>query len=159
MTTLLRDQSPLHQGNIALVGGYTYDDVIEQINRWIFFWPGTAEGPISYGVRHFERYREENPVILRMNIRSLLGSNPEVQPKFCRYNSGSPRCSNGAKSPRGPETFVPAGKFAETPGKVVEVTFEESIVLPADTTIGNHPNGPWRPLLDFELTNSPLSPG
>src|SRR5262249_48751140 len=120
---LIRDQAPLHRGNMELQDGCTYEDFIESINGRIFFWPGTATGPISYGVRHFERYRNEHPVILRVSLQSLLVENPAVTPKFCRYNSGSPRCSNGYKSPRGPKTFVSAQEFDGTPSNVVEVTF------------------------------------
>jgi hypothetical protein len=140
---LIRDQAPLHEGNLDLPNGYSYEDLIDSINSRIFFWPGTAAGPISYGVRHFGRYRDERPVILRVGIESLLRANPAVEPKFCRYNSGSPRCSNGRKSPRGPDTFVAAARFEGTPSSVVEVTFEGALVLPADTTVGEDPKGPW----------------
>lgn len=151
ITILLRDQAPLHKGSMELQGDCIYEDVIEDINARVFFWPGTTGGPISYGVRHFERYRSERPVILRVNFHSLLKSNPNVEPKFCRYNSGSPRCSNGMKSPRGPDTFAPAAEFVGTPSNVVEVTFESPIVVPADTTIGEYPNGPWQPLSACDL--------
>ncbi len=83
-----------------MLGSYSYEDLIENLNRRIFFWPGTPAGPIGYGRRHFERYREENPVILRINVRSLLCANAKVEPKFCRYNSGSPRCSKGREPQR-----------------------------------------------------------
>jgi hypothetical protein len=140
---LVRDQAPLHKGNLDLPNGYSYEDLIESINSRIFFWPGTAAGPISYGDRHFKRYRAERPVILRVGIESLLRANPAVEPMFCRYNSGSPRCSNGRKSPRGPDTFVTAARFEGIPSSVVEVTFEGALVLPADTTVGEDPKGPW----------------
>jgi hypothetical protein len=143
IVVLIRDQAPLHRGNMELCGGYSYEDVIESINRRIFFWPGTAGGPINYGVRHFERYRHEKPLILRINLQSLLQCNPDIQPKFCRYNSGSPRCSNGAKSPRGPNTFLPAFEFSGTPSQVVEVTFESPLILPVDATVAKHPKGSW----------------
>jgi hypothetical protein len=143
---LVRDQAPLHEGNMALSGGYGYADLIESINKRIFFWPGTARGPISYGVRHFERYREECPLMLRINIKSLLNTNPNAEPKFCRYNSGSPRCSSGQKSPRGPDTFISASKFIGIPSSVVEVTFENSLIIPRDIMVAEHPEGPWQPL-------------
>jgi hypothetical protein len=145
---LVRDQAPLHRGNLELLGGYAYEDLIENINRRIFFWPGTAAGPISYGVRHFERYREEAPVILRINLESLIRVNPDAEPKFCKYNSGSPRCSNGEKSPRGPNTFVAAATFPGNPSSVVEVTFETSLIVPTDAKVGDHPNGPWREVVN-----------
>jgi len=143
----LRDQGPLHEGNAKLSKGYTFEDLIESLNRRIFFWPGTAVGPISYGKRHFERYEEEKPVILRIHFDTLVQANPGAMPRYCRYNSGSPRCSNGKKSPRGPDTFVPADEFNHSPSKVVEVTFDTEILLPTNTEFGQHPEGPWKKLL------------
>lgn len=55
---LIRDQAPLHKGNVVLEIGFSFDDFVESINRRIFFWPGKAGGPISYGIRHFERYQD-----------------------------------------------------------------------------------------------------
>ena len=141
---LIRDQAPLHGGNLSLPISYTFEDFVESLNRRSFFWPGTAAGPISYGYRHFERYRNEAPVILRLTLDSLLLANPSTQPLFCRYNSGSPRCSNGVRSPRGPDTFLLAADFNRTPSEVVEVTFDSEITLPAVTEVGSRPSGPWR---------------
>jgi hypothetical protein len=142
---LIRDQAPLHEGNVELINGFSFEDLVESINRRSFFWPGTAAGPISYGVRHFERYQEERPVILQIAFQSLLDVIRGVDPLYCKYNSGSPRCSGGNKSPRGPDTFVSGARFNGTPSRVVEVTFSVPIVLPVDTKVGDHPAGPWRP--------------
>ncbi len=141
---LTRDQAPLHQGNVELINGFSFEDLVESINRRSFFWPGTAVGPISCGVRHFERYQEERPIILQIAFQSLLDVNRGVDPLYCKYNSGSPRCSNGNKSPRGPDTFLSSGRFKGTPSQVVEVTFDVPIMLPADTKVGDHSAGPWR---------------
>jgi hypothetical protein len=141
---LTRDQAPLHEGNVELINGFSFEDLVESINRRSFFWPGTAAGPISYGVRHFRRYQKEHPVILKIAFQSLLNMNRGVDPLYCKYNSGSPRCSGGNKSPRGPDTFLPAARFNGAPSKVVEVTFGVPIVLPADARVGNRPAGPWR---------------
>ena len=143
---LVRDQAPLHSGNLELPNGFSFADFIESINRNVFFWPGTEAGPISYGLRHFERYRQERPVLLRVDYQSLILSNPAAIPLFCKYNSGAPRCSNGKKSPRGLNTFLSAVAFNGTPSQVVEVTFRSAIKLPAGTKIGRHPNGPWHSL-------------
>jgi uncharacterized protein DUF7002 len=143
---LVRDQAPLHKGNMEMVGGFPFEDFIESINRRIFFWPGTAIGPNSYGVRHFERYQEEHPVLLRIGFGSLLLANPSADPLFCTYNSGAPRCSNGKKSPRGPDTFLSAFEFNATPSQVVEVTFRSELELPPDASFGNQPTGPWNSL-------------
>jgi hypothetical protein len=146
-TIVIRDQDRLHRGNTGVPSGFTFEDLIESLNRRIFFWPGASAGPISYGRRHFERYEEEHPVILRIDFQSLLSVNHSASPFYCRYNSGSPRCSDGKKSPRGPNTFVSATDFHETPSKVVEVTFDTEIILPPTTQFGMHPAGPWKKLI------------
>lgn len=145
-TISVRDQGPLHAGNMQLSGGYSFADFVESLNSRIFFWPGTAGGPISYGVRHFKRYKEERPAIVRIASQSLFAANPSVEPLFCSYDSGSPRCSNGKKSPRGPNTFLDSDHFIGTPSQVVEVTFDREVLLPADTEVGSAPSGPWTPL-------------
>jgi hypothetical protein len=145
-TIVIRDQAPLRRGNLSLPIGYTFEEFVESLNNRVFFWPGTAEKPISYGMRHFEHYREEKPAILRIHFQSLIDLNPSVQARFCRYNSGSPRCSHSQKSPRGPDTFQFAEDFDEKPSQVVEVTFDQPLALPAMTTVAFLPTGPWQPL-------------
>jgi hypothetical protein len=146
-TIVLRDQEPLRSGNAKFPKGYAFEDLIENLNRRIFFWPGTSKTAIAYGVRHFEHYKQEKPILLRIKFQSLLDSNHRAIPLFCPFNSGSPRCSYGKKSPRGPNTFVPAEGFRETPSRVVEVTFDRQLTLPPDTEFGGRPTGPWRLLL------------
>ena len=143
---VLRDQSPLHRRNVELLDGFGFEDFVESLNNRVFFWPGKDGGPSDYGVRHFERYENEHPVILRVGFRSLVAANPSAKPLFCAYNSGSPRCYMGNKSPRGPNTFLEAQRFAGTLSEVVEVTFEREILLPSDTEYAQHPTGKWRTL-------------
>lgn len=141
----LRDQKPLHQGNVALAAGWTFEDLLAHLNRRVFFWPGRSSGqPIAYGVRHFERYASERPAILRVCTTDLFTLNQHVVPEFCKYNSGSPRCTNGRPSPRGPDTFLPCDEAPFTAGSVVEVTFPAPIRLPDSTQVGDSINGPWR---------------
>ncbi len=142
----LRDQRPLRRGNAGLSRGYAFGDLVESLNRRVFFWPGDRNGPIDYGVRHFEHYEHEHPIVLRVGFAALAASNPLVEPLFCRYNSGSPRCSYGRRSPRGPGTFLTAAAFDGTPNQVVEVTFENEIALPPGTEFAGQPGGPWRSL-------------
>ena len=142
----VRDQAPLYEGNVELPFRYTFADFIESLNSRVFFWPGNSDGPISYGIRHFERYRDERPVIIRVSVESVMKANPDAEPQFCAYNSGSPRCSNGKKSRRGPDTFTPAAAFVGVPTNVVEVTFDREVSLPADLEVGSSPKGPWRHL-------------
>ena len=139
----IRDQAPLHQGNMALADGWSFTDFVSLLNSRVFFWPGKIAGPISYGVRHYERYVHEKPVILRVPTKSLLIANPKTPPHFCRYNSGSPRCSNGLKSPRDRRTFVTGDEATFGAGHVVEVTFSEGVMLPEAVEAGSAPAGPW----------------
>lgn len=140
-TVSLRDQAPLHHGNVVFEDGWDLGRLISEINARVFFWPGTEEGPIPYGVRHFERYREEAPAIIRV-ATSAMPNGAEA----CGFNSGSPRCSRGVGSPRGPATYRPVEDSALTPGRVVEVTWRDAVVLPPDSWVGAEPAGSWAPL-------------
>jgi hypothetical protein len=144
---ILRDQAPLHAGNIAFGDLWTLEDLVETLNHLVFFWPGIAGGPSEYGRRHFERYRTEGPALLRIPTNAILAGNLDNEPLFCRYNSGSPRYSGGRASPRGPNTFVRAAEFNGGPRAVVEVTFRNGLSLPPETEYGFAPAGPWSLLL------------
>lgn len=126
--------------------GWDFEDVLQSLNERVFFWPGTATGPISYGKRHFERYVDESPAILRISTAESFNANSNIDALYCRYNSGSPRCSNGLGSPRGPNTFVSSADADYTPSKVVEVTFLDQVVLPAMVEVGDSATGPWQSL-------------
>jgi hypothetical protein len=146
-TLWLRDQKPLHAGNVTFEAGWTFEDLVEALNRLVFFWPGTATRPNDYGVRHFERYAAEGPVILRTPTTALFEANRDTHPLFCGFNSGSPRYTGGRASPRGPTTFVPAEQFPWGYGRVVELTFPAPVQLPPETEYGHDPTGPWKKLL------------
>lgn len=140
------DQVPLHAGNIEFEGGWVLEDLVEDLNRRVFFWSGWERGPIRHGANHFERYRAERPAVLRVRFDSLREHNPGTTPLFCRFNSGAPRRYQGRPSPRGPRTFLPACDCPYTPGSVVEVTFLENVKLPPDSEVSGRPNGGWQPL-------------
>jgi len=141
---LVRDQAPLHEGNLILEGGLTFQDFLAALNRQVFFWPGSVSGPISYGVRHFERYRGEAVHILRVPTADIAQANPAREPLVCRYNSGSPRWSRGRPSPRGADTFIAISMTDLAVGKVVEVTFAPDVRLPASTQVSTSPAAGWR---------------
>ncbi|WP_296454316.1 hypothetical protein [Rubinisphaera sp.] len=140
----IRDQQPLYAGNVAFQDGYLFEDLIEMLNERVFFWPGRPDGPIDYGQRHFERYMNDHPVILRIKTADLFQCNNSVSPLYCRYNSGSPRCSKGHGSPRGPSTFVKAVDADFTASATVEITFVDQVTLPKRVEISNSTRGPWR---------------
>ena len=131
---------------MELSSGWTFERFVAHLNSRVFFWPGTTAGPIAYGVRHFKRYVDEKPVLLRVLLVDLVAVNSATSPEFCRFNSGSPRWTRGVPSPRGPETFVRAGHARFRAAQVVEVTFPGRVVLPWNAEVGPSPQGPWRPL-------------
>ncbi|MGP1309508.1 MAG: DUF7002 family protein [Phycisphaerales bacterium] len=127
---IIRDQAPLHEGNILFQDGMAFGEFIAYVNQHVFFWPGMSGGPIDYGRRHFGRYASEDCAVLVIDGHALLEANAECVPMFSRYNSGSPRCSGGKKSPRGRDTFVSAERFSQTPGRVIETVFAAPVTLP-----------------------------
>lgn len=137
----IRDQQPLYEGKTQLVGGWTFQDLIATLNDHVFFWPGTASGPIDYGVRHYERYIDEKPAILRIKTANLIETN--AAPLVCKYNSGSPRTTQGTGSPRGPDTFIAAFKASFLPSQVRELTFKSVVSLPSQVESSATPYGPW----------------
>ena len=145
-TVSIRDQQPLHPGNISLESNWSFEDVIHSLNGRVFFWPGKNAGPISSGERHFERYADDRPAILRISTADLFAANSGFAPLFCRFNSGSPRRSNGLGIPRGPNTFVTCGQADFTPSKVVEVTLMKKARLPTAIEVADSVAGPWWPL-------------
>jgi len=141
---VIRDQAPLRAGNIEFEAGWGPEDLVDDLNRRVFFWSGWEHGPIEHGLNHFERYRSENPVLLRVRFESLRSHNQEHTPLFCKFNSDSPRCYHGRRSPRGPATFLPAQACPYGAGSVVEVTFLYWVTLPPDTEVSNNLGGGWR---------------
>ena len=139
---LIRDQEPLSVGSINFEDGWTLERFVRHINAHVFFWPGTSEGPIQVGRNHFERYRHEGSVILRI----ATGSVTPLALLFSRYNSGAPRCSGGKYSPRGPGTYLRADQFTGTVSNVVEVVSAGGFSLPDSTEFSDSLGGPWQSL-------------
>ncbi|CAG1010985.1 hypothetical protein PHYC_03975 [Phycisphaerales bacterium] len=135
-TVVVRDQAPLHAGNIAFQDGFALEDLVEMLNLLVYFWPGAEDGPIIYGSRHFQRYQDEDAVVLKIPLLSLREANPLLCPQFSSCNSGSPRCNPvRGKAPRGPRTFLPASSFEGTASDVVEVVFAQAVLLPGDVEV------------------------
>jgi hypothetical protein len=143
---LIRDQDPLHRGNIDLAPGFTFEDLVALLNARVFFWPGDHKSPNAYGRRHFARYANEQPALLRVPFADLVSANSDSSLQACTFNSGSPRCSGGRKSPRGPETFTLLSEISATASRVVEVVFEHRVSLPPSTTTANGLDERWTPL-------------
>jgi hypothetical protein len=141
-TARIRDQKPLIEGAIAFEEGWDLARFVAHVNEHVFFWPGGPSGPVRSGLNHFDRYRVEGPAILRVRTESMLGANL----KFCRYNSGAPRCSGGKYSPRGSRTYLPAREFPGIASEVVEVVAVGACILLGSVEVSFSPTGPWRPL-------------
>jgi hypothetical protein len=150
----VRDQAPLHAGNMSLEPGWTFADFVRQLNARVFFWPGSDLGPIAYGRRHYAKYAAERPAIIRVPTGSLLSVNPDVALLFCKFNSGSPRWTRGRASPRNSGTFVSASTAPFSASAVVEATAVDAVRLPDETGLGENPDGPWIPLFT-SAGNSP----
>ncbi len=132
--------------NVDLTPGWAFADLIAHLNRRVFFWPGDGTGPITAGQNHFQRYRTESPVIVRCRFDSLRRVNAGNAPQFCRFNSGAPRQNAGEPIPRGPDSFLPAGRFTHGRSNVVEVTFLDRVRLPDDSEVARRFDGPWESL-------------
>ena len=142
----IRDQNPLHAGSIAFEDGWDLNRLVAHIDSHVFFWPGTARGPVEYGLNHYGAYADEGPSLLRMPLASVLTENPTAVPLFSAYNSGSPRMRNGRSSPRGPRTYLPVEDFERSSDDVGEVVFASRILLPSDVEVAEDYAGPWAPL-------------
>lgn len=141
---VVRDQRPLQQGNMLLEDGLSFGEFVEILNSLIFFWPGNERAPIDMGLRHFERYLDENPVVLRVEFKALLDANFGISPKFARVNSGAPRCHPRAgKGQRGHGTFVEPRLFSGTAGDVKEVVFDRRLKLPQRVELGTIRGKSW----------------
>ena len=139
----IRDQQPLHAGNVDFEIGWDLTKLVDHLNQFVFLWPGKPEGPSDYGIRHFKRYANETNVMLRLKTVDMLKANHENKPLFCSFNSGAPRCSGGRKSPRGSSTFVTARHAQYNASDVVEVVFRDRAVLPQTYEVSSNFDGPW----------------
>jgi hypothetical protein len=135
---ILRDQAALHFGSAQLEGGWTEASLLRALAEHVFLWPGTEHGPVRCGRSHFAKYVSSDAV-LRLPFAAVVGQ----MPRFCRFNSGSPRCSGGHRSPRGPRTFVDAEACSFGASSVVEVVFRDQLKLPSATALGPGLDGPW----------------
>ena len=126
----LRDQAPLAFGNVDLSPNFFREDLLNLLNGNVYFWPGANSiTPVTMGRNHFRKYRNTASSVMIFRTEDLLRMNGPA--RFCRYNSGAPRCSGGRKSPRGPETFQTAEFYTGTAATVKEVTWVDSVQLPA----------------------------
>lgn len=140
---MLKDQRPLIAAN-ADFEGCSLEEFVEYLNAHVFFWPGSAEKPVSSGLRLRQHYESESPLVLRVRTDALLADNPGTEPLFCQFNSGAPRQQSGRRVRRGLRLFSPASDFNRRESEVVEVGFRGSVRLPSDAAIRDATG--WSPL-------------
>lgn len=137
----IRDQQPISELVLgrSLTNNWTVADFIQHLNKRVFFWP-----TINRLTRHFDRYKNESPVILRFNTEEIFKLNPDAE--FCNLNSGATRCSsywNGDAPHRGINTFLTAANYQLGHTSVAEVTFLKYCDLPDSYWISKNPFGNW----------------
>lgn len=142
---LIRDQRPLSDKALqkCLEDGLTPEDYYELLNDRVFLW-----ATVSRLCRHHDRYRSEDPVLLRFPTAQLLRLNADVE--FSRINSGATRANSylgGIAPPRGRATFQHARDYADRVSSIVEVIVRRRCVLPDRFESASNPEGPWYRLM------------
>jgi hypothetical protein len=130
---VLKDQRPLIEANTSLPPEWEFGDLVQFLNGFVFFWPGSNAGPIGPGRRLLDRYQGDDSVILRVGTEELFAENGDATPEFCPFNSGAPRFHAGRAAPRGPELFTGASQFPRRASEVVELGFRGDVALPPGT--------------------------
>jgi len=138
---LIRDQRPLSEKALpkCLEGGLTPEDYYELLNNRVFLW-----ATLTRLCRHHDRYRSEDPVLMRFPTTEILRLNPNVE--FSRLNSGATRANSylgGIAPRRGRETFKLAEDYGHGISSIVEVTVRQRCLLPTRFESASNPEGPW----------------
>jgi hypothetical protein len=127
---VLNDQLPMvHRSSFAELDG-THGDFVALLNRFIFYWPGNQDGPITKG-DHGQSFRRRYKHFAELRIPIDDVWTDGFHPKFCRYNSGAPQKRDRVK--RGPSIFVDASDDKVVTRKVVETIFLKQVALPRST--------------------------
>ena len=130
----IRDQCPLKEGHIKFEEGYSFMQLLDELNRRVFLWPGTEDGPIKSGLNHFARYSEAGlVVVIRCRLQSLAESNADAKLYVTNCNSGGPRSNpRTGRAVRGHSTFLQLPEVDYPLSEVKELSYEHSAALPAD---------------------------
>ena len=132
---VLTDQKPIIEANIVFQDGWTLADLIEAINRRVFFWRGSAAGLLKKDQGHFAKYDAvgHSLTFIRLSLEETWRANTGRGPEVCKYNSGAARMNQGRPIPRGLSTFIRPGLADFDIGDVREVVFRDYALLPAST--------------------------
>jgi hypothetical protein len=136
---VLRDQNLLHEKCIEFPPGFSFADLLNDLNRRVFFWSGWPDRPIKPGRHAINHYRASD-VVIRVPFREVA---MDHTPYFSCCNSGAMRMQRGRRVPRGPRTFLQARQCDFSPTKVVEVTFVQPVNLPRRCEVSYSLGGPW----------------
>jgi hypothetical protein len=128
---VLREQLRVTKpGQVLFTGGWTRESLVRELNRRVFFWPGTWDGPIrkvGQSVRVFSADAESAWIGLPYDRLLEL---PDVILHYCRYNSGAPRANPTiGPIPRGPRLFLAGEDWDEQPSKVKEISVLDRVDL------------------------------
>lgn len=153
---VLTDQLPINEKNISLQEEWILDDLIEALNRRVFFWRGSEKGLLRSNQGHFGKYEDAGHelVFLRLSFIEVCRINAERGPELCKHNSGAARQYDGNPIPRGPKTFVRPGEAEFKKGEVQEVVYRGFVNLPDTTDVcAGSWEGPWQPLFQAGQRN------
>jgi len=141
---IIRNQIPLNPSFLEFAEGWSFADYLVELNSRVFFWPGDWDGPNGYGQRHRASRFNASSVLLRARLKEVLVGNPGAVLFLSRFNTGAPRLYFGRRSPRGPDTFIPAEDWPYAPSRVAEASFAGSVKLPESTEVYDLTARSWK---------------
>ena len=143
---LIRNQYPLAPESLDLGATGTLEEYVECLNSYVYFWPGTASGPVDDGIRMFYRTNGTPSVVIRIPTCALINANQASSVYVSTCNTGAAWTAQGLRSRRSPEVFQPFDEFSERPANIQEICFAGRVCLPEQTGYSISLSGPWRTL-------------
>ena len=119
---ILRDQGKLEEANLAFCPEFRMGDLVEELNKHVFFWPCFPE--------KFAKKYQHNALI-RCCLEDVKKHNHDKQPLYCPFNSGAPkRDGDGNKVLRSRCMYQPLNVQCVPAKDIVEVVFQGCVKLP-----------------------------
>jgi hypothetical protein len=101
---VLRDQRPLYENCVELQNGFSFADLLKELNRRVFFWSGWPDRPIRPGRHAINRYSASD-VIIRCPFLQIA---KDHVPYFSCCSSGATRMQHGSMAGGFSEALVPS---------------------------------------------------